>query len=339
MPGSTQCEIRTRGISQINELVRAHTSYTTNVDTLCREVLINLARGEEIFLSSTYPLSSDGNLQTAFASFSVDETMNPIIAFHVARSNSETKSGRFTFDTILVDTNNRWNTETNDYTIQVAGIYVLSIMTGAYSGYGHVAYLKQNSQEVSTIKFSTSSQDATDLITKTILCFSNANDKFSLELYTGYVYSDLRHFISFSGFMYSPISSPVAWYVATSSGAQTGPVDPFIFEEVIININNVGGGWYLDTNTYIVPLSGVYYINLCSGSSPYTMVNLLLLLNDDPVNNIQIMAQNRNGYDVRGKSIIMRLEEGDELRVMLPSGYAAYSDSRTTTFSGFRLHS
>ncbi len=83
VPGSNQCEIRTRGINTMYDLVRAHTSYTVNADTLSREGLLYLPEKSEIFLSATYPLTNDGNTQTTFSSFSIEETMSRTIAFQV----------------------------------------------------------------------------------------------------------------------------------------------------------------------------------------------------------------------------------------------------------------
>ncbi len=214
------------------------------------------------------------------------------------------------------------------------------MLTGAHGAQSHTVTLKQNSIDVSEIYFTTTTQIAEDMMGKTVLRLGNVNDKFSVYLTSGKVYSDIRYFTSFSGFLYAPKSPAVAWYVARSvSGILTGLVDPVPFDDIIININDVGTGWNPTTNRFIVPKEGVYYINLCAGFSNAYYVNLFLLLNDVPITNIQILSNNRNGHDTRSRSIIVRLKRGDELRVILPRGYGLYSGSnRLTSFSGFRLH-
>ena len=339
VPGSNQCEIRIRGINKMCDLVRAHTTYTSNADTLSREGLLDLPENSEIFLSTTYPLSNDGNMQTTFSSFSIEETMSRIVGFQVALSIGTYQTGNIAFDKVLIDTNDRWNTATNDYTVQIGGIYVLNMLTGAVSGQPHSITLRQNSLDVCEIYFTSTSQVAEDMLSKTVLRLGNVNDKFSIYLRSGNVYSDIRYFTSFSGFLYSPKSTAVAWYVARTSGLISGLVDPVPFEEIIININDVGTGWDPTTNRFTAPKDGIYYVSLCAGFQNNYYVNLVLLLNDDPVTNIQILSNSRNGYDTRSRSIIVRLKEGDELRVVLPRGYGLYSNSnRLTSFAGFRLH-
>jgi hypothetical protein len=66
VPPSTQCEIRIKGLAFVPDLIRAHSTYNLIVDTISRDGIIPLTNGDKLTLSSTYPLASDGLLQTGF---------------------------------------------------------------------------------------------------------------------------------------------------------------------------------------------------------------------------------------------------------------------------------
>jgi hypothetical protein len=149
----------------------------------------------------------------------------------------------------------------------------------------------------------------------------------------------VRYVTSFGGFLYLPISTAVAWCLFRTVGLTNGPVDPLSFQEVFVNLNDNGGGWNTIENIYYVPLGGVYYIHLAAGLQTGTTTGLIVLNNDNPLMDVTIGGGGRNGYDTRGRAIITRLNQGDELRVLLPGGFSVYSSSnRITSFTGFKLH-
>jgi hypothetical protein len=178
-----------------------------------------------------------------------------------------------------------------------------------------------------------------DTFSRTQLRYLNSGDTLTLELEAGTICSDVRYVTSFGGFLYLPISTAVAWYVNRITGLTTGPVDPLPFEEVFVNLKDNGGGWDPIENKYYVPLNGVYFIHLTAGLQTGTSTGLIVLRNDDPLMDVTIGGEGRNGYDTRGRAIITRLFQGDELRVLLPGGFSVFSSSnRITSFTGFKLH-
>jgi len=279
-------------------------------------------------------------LQISLLGFSLNETMRQTVAFFVGKSTSQSPAGNIVFNAIHIDTEGRWNTDTNEYTVQVAGIYVLNIASGASASMYHTLTLRQSGTSLTQIDFTETSHAAEDTLSKTVLRYANSGDKFAVELTSGSVYSDIRYLTAFSGFLYLPIGSAVAWSVFRTTGLTNGPLNPVSFEEVFININANGGGWNSATNRYTVPLSGVYYVHMTAGFQISTVdTGLFLLLNDSLVMNVMIGTGGRGGYDTRGKSAILRLSQNDDLRFVVPTGFAVFSNAnRITSFSGFRLH-
>jgi hypothetical protein len=96
------------------------------------------------------------------------------------------------------------------------------------------------------------------------------------------------------------------------------------------------------TYRYTVQASGVYYIHLTAGMyTQATQSRWSYWLTVWPVSTSTVRLPSIAYYDSRGRAIILRLNEGDELRVRVPSGGNYYLYSNTidyTTFSGFRLY-
>jgi hypothetical protein len=64
-----------------------------------------------------------------------------------------------------------------------------------------------------------------------------------------------------------------------------------------------------------------------------------LLINGSPIINVYRSANDHNGIRTRSRSLVYRLNSGDQLRIRVPSGYQLYSaDNRLTTFSGFLVY-
>ena len=63
-----------------------------------------------------------------------------------------------------------------------------------------------------------------------------------------------------------------------------------------------------------------------------------LQVNNSTIAAVYMYSTDHNGIKTRSRSIVVRLYEGDTVRVYLPSGYYLYSnDNRITSFTGFRV--
>jgi hypothetical protein len=339
VPPNTQCEIRIKGLASVPDLIRAHSTYSLLVDTISRDGIIPLTNGDRLTLSSTYPHTSDGLLQTSFAGFNIGETMSRVTAFYLGKSFNQTSLGLVSFDAVHVDTELAWSSDYNNYKVRVAGIYALTFSVGARAEEGFTVSLKQSGTVFTQLYMTDVAHSQEDTLSRTQLRYLEIGDTLTLELEAGTIYSDVRYVTSFGGFLYSPISTAVAWCLFSTVGLTTGPVDPLSFQEVFVNLKDNGGGWDPIENKYYVPLSGVYYIHLTAGLQTGTSTGLIVLKNDYPLMDVTIGGEGRNGYDTRGRAIITRLFQGDELRVLLPGGFSVYSSgNRITSFTGFKLH-
>jgi hypothetical protein len=64
-----------------------------------------------------------------------------------------------------------------------------------------------------------------------------------------------------------------------------------------------------------------------------------LLINGNPIINVYRSVNDQNGIRTRSRSLVYRLNSGDQLRIGILSGYQLYSaDNRLTTFSGFLVY-
>lgn len=159
------------------------------------------------------------------------------------------------------------------------------------------------------------------------------------------VYSDSNAQLSLMGFLYSPVSLPaVAWSVALID-CTLGLADPLPYPNVMVN---EGNGWNASSHVFTAPVGGVYYVAF-TGNVWWTDFPLMLelMLNGElqasvynVFSNDPIEESNPNGNRSRGRAIMLRLEEDDQLWIRLPEGYGAGNvspDFVRSNFVGFRI--
>ena len=138
------------------------------------------------------------------------------------------------------------------------------------------------------------------------------------------------------GFLYSPYRSiPISWWVGKRNNTWVyGEAYPFVFDDILIN---QGNGWNKTTNKYLVPLAGVYYIHLTTGSDA-CYSKLELMRNGLPVMNVQVETNEISNF-VTSRAIILQLKKYEQLCIRLPSGYRVKSDdNKQASFSGFCIY-
>ncbi|XP_046886919.1 heavy metal-binding protein HIP-like [Hypomesus transpacificus] len=130
----------------------------------------------------------------------------------------------------------------------------------------------------------------------------------------------------------------VAFYTALTNSRSFGPFNtetPLVYSKVVTNIGNA---YSLVTGVFTAPVRGVYYIRFTAADirgSSYTGVTMYK-------NNIRIMhnsTYNSEGnWKYMANAVTLQLEQGDMIRMSLPSGFGVYDDSNNyNTFSGFLL--
>ena len=316
--------------------------------TTSRDELIQLQGGHQLWLNSNAPLYSDQFMQTSFTGFLLDNLFSPLVAFHVARSSSMTNANygsKLAYNVELVDTHNAWNPSKYEYVVPVAGVYVISIMTGVYQKdiFSHAFYIEGNELFSSSFTYTSTAHTGQMTISRTVIIPLNAGDRLysQFTISGSSIYSDSDYQTAFMGFLYSPaLFSPMAWCITTNIDTHYhGPRDPFKFNEVIYDLGN---GWNSTANQYRVVLSGLYYVHLGAGIyCPATLPSMMeLMVNNQPAVNY-LYAPDINTYHITlSRAIIIRLMYNDTIHIRVPNDtyHLSAMHESESMFSGFLIH-
>jgi hypothetical protein len=133
-----------------------------------------------------------------------------------------------------------------------------------------------------------------------------------------------------SGFFYHAVNgmANTAWSVTTNA-AYTGAYNPLPFSTVLLN---QGSAWKTNTNMFVAPAAGTYYVWL-TGYHLEQSYRLIVQLNGVAITSLQ--QQYGNPYPTRSQATLVRLKANDILKVVQPAGY---SMTTQVSFGGFRLH-
>jgi hypothetical protein len=300
-----------------------------------RTELSNLTAGvHTLSLSTAAPLASDAlGVELSFSGFHLDSTMSPLVAFSVALSTSS-GGGILAFDRILIDTHSAW--QTNVYRIPVSGIWVVTLHVGDVSGDDGFTYLYIDFLRPVFVAHHSWGQLAVDMDTVTAIANLEVGAEVKAEARSSSVYSDSNLQTSMMGFLYSPVSQPgVAWCVY-SSGGWRGPIDPVPFDTVVVN---EGEGYNTSLHRFNAPRGGIYYIHMMGSNELDLPLRFELLLNGDMKAMLYIGYFSSSEGLSKARAIILRLAEGDELRVRMPEGHFMYGEygGIINSFSGFLI--
>ena len=329
----TLCDYRLVGTHQTKNVLRMHTTYnihSNNIITQSRDDLQWLNKGEAIYVTSDYALLAN----TSLASFRLDSLLDPFIAFAVGRYDNWNTAGLISFQTVIIDTYRSWNKLNNEFITPRSGTYFFTLNTGSQVSYAHTVYIVIKKREFCMSRM-VHGFSGVETISRSAMANLFVGDTVGVNLSNGgSIYSDIRYQTSFVGFLYEPIKNApkIAWSVHTDRD-YTGPIDPLPFFYVIIN---EGSGWY-SSHRFIVPVAGVYFVNINGQPGNSYYLEMRVLHNGKSVVSL-IHGSFNYGQSSRSRSTIIRLQEGDELRVAIASGAALLgSTDRISSFSGFRL--
>ena len=325
-------------------ILRTNTLFVGGPDTTSRDDIISTnSTNSEWSWSYNTQLFSDVYFQTTFAGFFINNIVEPVVVFSFFLTTSFLTSANIPFDIINIDTHNGWNKTLNAYTVQVAGVYVISYSVAANSNQApYVKLVINNAVLVNAIHFESTGRNGIETTSRTVLTTTEQGDNLAINSYSGWggLYSDVYCQTSMKGFLYKPfLSAPISWCIIKATPVNiiiNGPVDPLTFDTILVN---QGFGWNGVTNRFITPSAGIYYIHLTAGIGATKPTNMVLLVNGSPIVNVYRQFTSHLGYDVRSRAAILRLRQNDELRISLLSGY--YLETNTNGyigFGGFRLY-
>nr|XP_046268097.1 cingulin-like isoform X2 [Scatophagus argus] len=129
--------------------------------------------------------------------------------------------------------------------------------------------------------------------------------------------------------------------VAFSAGlTDSGSVGPFDEETTLIfskMITNVGQAYNQTAGVFTAPVRGLYFFIFTVADYLKGYMGLYLYWNNQPII-FNLELNDHGGYASMSNGVVLRLEEGDVIRLSLPASYRLYDDSRNfTIFSGFLL--
>ena len=188
-------------------------------DTISRDIIqtVNAGASLTVVNEHTGQLFSDSGRQTSFTAFDLQAMTLPshLEIFSVARqSGYEGNHREIPFDNILVDTGaNYWNG--THYMIQTTGIYLFTLSCGVKPRVNVDIEIRSSSTgALADISRTSSSQNAEDIMSITVMGTLNAGDYVFAHLLSGSIYSDSEQQTYFGGFHYHPVEgSQHAWSV------------------------------------------------------------------------------------------------------------------------------
>ena len=340
VPAYQMLDYKLNNASSAPNILLTHTSFDGEIMT-SREDIQYISANQILYTSSNYTLYSDTMLQTSWSGFKIDDVMNTKVIFRVARTTSYSAINSYLpFDKLLINVGQAWNSCNNQLIIPTSGIYFLSFSSASVENTRHFLELRVNENGKARTVINANIFDGIDVSSQSILLKLNVGDVVKLYLTNGPVYSDNNYQTSFAGFLYEQtISQEITWALTFPYNKDTfayGPIN-VNFTEILLN---EGSAWHSDIGRVRIPVSGLYYLKLSGLSFPVEYkFNLILSVNNQILMNVMEKINFiKDSINLRSRSLITHLNEGDELQVSIPSGYNIYSYRHDVLFAGFLVY-
>ena len=347
VPPFSQALVTLQGSTNSPGIIKTEDGYNGEM-MVSRDDIQWWSKGQQIYLSSNYTLTSDGMFQTSWSGVRLDNIMAPVEAFCLARKSdmSSTTWSPLPFTNTMLTVGNALAACNHQFVAPTNGVYFISFSVGieVYSSSSQVTvYLRVGGSYRSMLYVDdplTFAYDK-DISSNSALLSLNTGTMVDLYFASGTTYdhySDSNYQTSLSRFLYAPVHGyNIAWSVAHSvTTTYSGPITAFPFNTVWVNN---GGVWSSSTNTATITVSGIYWLKV-SGTSPSStsnQFNFIITLNGQPLINVMEKITN-GGYNVRSHSVAYRLSQGDQLQVSIPNGFQMYNNNYSAGFFGFLIY-
>ena len=324
------------------------TSTVFSKDCLTVDTLQWVTPSMSLSASTDQPLISSPMLPlTSILGFRIDNLFCPLVAFEVQTStNAQLPSNEglttIFFDVVLVNEGQGYQINNSVFVAPIAGTYFFSI-----SSPGEVI-LEINTQRKLLICNCANIQNrGVTVVRGSAMFILQQNDVIQLKTSAHPrlpIVSDENGITKFQGFLYKPKNAiQVAWSVVKAESkfcVFTGPIDYLPYNIINVNIN---GPWKIESNRVVIPISGSYLVDLYSYHCGWHWIGdgnteIRVLLNNAPIIINRLTLIKFHNCVSRSRSAIVKMKEGDELRVTVPTGGAFYADLQSMeVFSGFLL--
>ena len=340
VPAYQRLQYTLQNASSTPNILLTHTEYDGELVT-SRDDIQFFNEGQKLYISSAYPLYSDGLRQTTWSGFKLDDVMSSLILFSVARTTPYYTVNSFVpFENLLMNVGQAWDACNNQFIVPRAGVYFFSLSSASLPNTTHILELRINNITMARSFIYQKYFCGVDTSSHSLLLLLNAGDIAEVYLSSsGPIYSDENYQTSLTGFLYEPIHGHiVAWCLTVPFNVYT-----YIYGPTNINFTNIlldnGSNWKANLTLLQISTSGTYYLQLSGQSAPSKdyKFNLILLLNSQPLMNVLEKATVRTDGNLRSRSLITNLQSGDKLMVTVPSGYGAFNYRNDLMFSGFLI--
>ena len=349
--GTTQARITMRGDNETDyfDLMRLHTTFDRS-DTISRSGIYSLSAGQDLTLFSHQHIQGDYLSGCSWGTFRLDALMSSLVTFHVS-SLLQNFTGKF--EIIHLNHGNGWISDSNHFKVPEDGIYYISANIGVKSRNLLGAYFSFGDKEFCTLHLYDTHHPDIDIASRGCLHYFNRGQTIALNFSDGTASSVETKFglTSLSGFLYSSSNSAFpAWSLQTRSKSSVVKLSKLNkYWKFTNSVTDPLEIWDEQNNLIIIPLSGVYFIEIvgttasgnCKRSNYYCSFDLGVVKNNYTVlTRLQFLWS--ASWITRSRSLVARLKYKDTLGVVRLSkdhvmGYDEHVQE--ISFYGFLLYS
>ena len=349
IPAGKQANYKINGLDYIIGILKNNTAYSDDQVTV--DGLAWVRSGATLNVSTDNDLFSSQYEETSWSWFRLDDAMKHLVAFYVSninKSGSLAEGNLMTYDKVIVNDGNGWNSNLNVFNAPVNGFYFLSVgIATIKEKISCVELTVNNTVVVQKVCIYETKHNGNELARASKMMLLRTGDIVSCIVRTSFYFGNASCLyysqVYLQGFLYEPLNEKrkIAWSVSRSLSKIWGAVDYVAFDIVYVN---EGNSWNPTTNSARIPQRGVYLIDLSTylcGAPGNGNENVQVMLNNDVVIQLRLNATGLNDCISRSRSSMLQLQAGDSLRIRIPthgSCYVSYSKIHHS-FTGFLLYS
>ena len=347
VPQHSVANLTIAGLNDVIGIVKYDTGYPQ--DQLTIDGMHWVPKGAKVSVVNKVTAFSSPLPQTAWLGIRLDTIMTPLEAFYVIKRTSQQFNPGFqmTYDKVIVNEGNGWDSATHKFTALTSGVYYVSYGIATIRGccsYQALLNLMVNSN----VKFLLSIYEGAmhnDVIlarSSVLLHLNNGDTLYTMipTLGNNYFYGDDSGQTYLLGFLSTPQSGSrqVAWSVASSSSV-SGSSSKISFDALLVNENNT---WDSANNWADIPVAGTYLVDLTAYLGKQSGTGnewLRVLSNGNAIIELKLDAVQFDNSITRSRSTLVNLLVGDKLIIDSPANGSYYSSpSYLMAFSGLLVN-
>ena len=226
------------------------------------------------------------------------------------------------FDTFTVDVRSEFNLSSGVFRAPKGGIYVIHISANAWPTWYMDVYLEIDGQchadnDLSYNKF----PQRPETSGRAFMMKFESGWISRYKIHWGPIYSDNQGLqSSWTMFRLDDVMYPLISFSVTSTRTYITAMGIVPFD---ITYVNQGNGWNNETNEFIAPIRGTYFLSLTTQS--YTSLRHIVEIQVNRVPLTLVTANNSNQFtDIFSNTFLVSLSSNDTVRIFLQEGYVGW---------------